>query len=371
MKRLTSFVAALLIAAPPALAADTAADIARRGADMLGQATLALSEASTSSQEVRALTETLRAYETGLAALREGLRQAAAEERALRARLEPRQEALTELILLLQSQSRMTTTLAQAHPGGALPAIRAGMIASDMSPDLSDEVTALLADLDELRAVVALQTASRDHLRTGAREARTARLALLNAVAERRDPPDPFSTDDAAMQALINSSETLGAFADSLVGTGAAADAIPDVWAFPARGTRILSFGERDAAGVPRPGWVLTTERHALVTAPAAATVRFAGEVPEYGKVVLLEPAPGEMLILAGLGDLLAARDDIVSQGDPIGLMPGAPGASDQKLIETSVDGGLISSERLYIELRQNEAPVDPALRFARGTQEG
>lgn len=372
MKHLAlSLAAALILTAPPALAEDAAAAIARRGADMLGQAALALSEASSSTQEVRALSATLQAYETGLAALREGLRRAAAEEDALRARLAPRQEALTDLIVLLQSQTRVTTALAQAHPDGALPAIRAGMIASDMSPDLRDEVGGLLADLDELQAVIALQEASRDQLRTGAREARTARLALLNAVAERRSPPDPFSTDMAAMQALINSSETLGAFADSLLGSGAPAPVGNAPWVTPVRGTPIRSFGERDAAGVARPGWIVETEARALVTAPTPATIRFAGEVPSYGNVVILEPAPDEMVILAGVGDLLTERDDIVSEGDPIGLMPGVERAPDQKLIDSDVLGGQRRTETLYIEVRQDQAPVDPANRFRRDAQEG
>lgn len=372
MKRtLATLAAACLLAAPPAVA-DDAASLAQRGADLLGQAALALSEASSSSQQVRALTETLRAYETGLAALRDALRQAAVEERALRAHLAPRQEALTDLIVLLQSQTRVTTSLAQAHPGGALPAIRAGMVASDMSPDLGAEVAGLLAELEELKAVVALQQASRDQLRSGAREARTARLALLNAVAERRTPPDPFSTDNAAMQALINSSETLGAFADSLAGSGEQIDAPPERdWDTPVRGVRRIGFRETDAAGVPRPGWVMATRPNALVSAPTAATVRFAGEMPGYGSVAILEPAPGDMLILAGIGEILIERDDIVATGDPIGLMPGAPAAHEQNLIENSDVGGQSLTETLYIELRQEQEPIDPGARFARGTQEG
>ena len=105
--------------------------------------------------------------------------------------------------------------------------------------------------------------------------------------------------------------------------------------------------------------------------AKGAATIRFAGEMPRYGNVVILEPNPGEMVILAGIGDVLTERDQIVSQGDPIGLMPGVDGASDQKLIDSDVLGGQPRPETLYIEVRQDQAPVDPANRFRRDAQEG
>ena len=116
---------------------------------------------------------------------------------------------------------------------------------------------------------------------------------------------------------------------------------------------------------------IVETEARALVTAPTPATIRFAGEVPSYGNVVILEPAPDEMVILAGVGDLLTERDDIVSEGDPIGLMPGVERAPDQKLIDSDVLGGHRRTETLYIEVRQDQAPVDPANRFRRDAQEG
>ncbi len=45
----------------------------------------------------------------------------------------------------------------------------------------------------------------------------------------------------------------------------------------PVTATVLHRFNEADAAGIVRPGWVLATGPGALVTAPAAATVRFQG----------------------------------------------------------------------------------------------
>ena len=50
---------------------------------------------------------------------------------------------------------------------------------------------------------------------------------------------------------------------------------------------------------------MLATASGALVSAPAAATVRFQGPLLDYGQVVILEPAPDVLFVLAGLGQVL------------------------------------------------------------------
>ena len=58
----------------------------------------------------------------------------------------------------------------------------------------------------------------------------------------------------------------------------------------PVKGQVIRGFGEKDAAGIARPGLVIATEPRALVTAPVAATIRYRGPLLDYGNVMILEP---------------------------------------------------------------------------------
>jgi len=51
----------------------------------------------------------------------------------------------------------------------------------------------------------------------------------------------------------------------------------------------------------------------------------------------------------------------VLEAGDVVGLM----GGSDVILSETTQVGGASRSETLYIELRENDTPVDPAEWFA------
>ena len=113
----------------------------------------------------------------------------------------------------------------------------------------------------------------------------------------------------------------------------------------------------------------MATETSAIVTTPVEATVRFAGELPDQGRVVILEPRLGELLILAGVGETYVQRNQVLAPGDPVGLMGGKTGAEQQNLIETEVSGGQRRPETLYIELRQGRETVNPSVRFAKNSE--
>ncbi len=363
MKRLAL---CLCLAFAPAAKAQTPADLARDASTYLSQAAVSLSEADGARDRIAALTTTVRAYERGLAAMREGLRQASLEESALRERLAGRDAELMELLATLQSIERSGGATQMLHPDGLLPAIRAGMLASAFVPALNTRAQSVALELSEMRAIVALQTAGQAQLEEGLAGIRAARLALSKAVSNRTDLPEPAATDDATMEALINSSETLAAFADNFTTTPTNADVLDQTWDLPVMGRMLRAFDEPDTGGVRRPGWVLATEARAIVTTPVAATVRFAGDLPDFGTVVILEPRAGELLILAGAADIFVRRDQILSKGEPIGLMGGDFALAQEKLIETEQGGGQPWRETLYIELRQGREPVDPASRFPR-----
>ena len=367
MKRIAICLA--LVLTHPAVAEQAPGDIAREASDYLAQAALALSEANGGRNRIAALTTTVRAYERGLEAMREGLRRAALEERMLRERLEGQDAELISLLAALQSIERSGGAVQSLHPDGPLPAIRTGMLAGAFVPALNERAQSLATELQDVGAMVAVQKAGTERLEEGLKGIREARLALAEAIAKRTDLPERVSTDDAAMQALINSSETLAAFADTFVSDSPWTTPIEEVWELPVIGTLLRDFDEADAAGIRRPGWIMATETSAIVTTPVEATVRFAGELPDQGRVVILEPRLGELLILAGVGETYVQRNQVLAPGDPVGLMGGKTGAEQQNLIETEVSGGQRRPETLYIELRQGRETVNPSVRFAKNSE--
>jgi septal ring factor EnvC (AmiA/AmiB activator) len=359
-----SVVALSVLAGRPAPLAADASQVTLEAADLLAAAAVQLDDATGRSDRISALTQTVRAYETGLAAMREGLRQASLQERVLSERFGAEDRDLGQLLALLQTVSRHTASEVLVHPGDAADTIRAGALTASLVPSLQESASALAAELDELKNLIAVQAAGAASLEAGLEDVRRARSALADAISNRTDLPPRLATDEAAMQALINSAETLAGFANSLIPEGTNADLSNRAWVAPVKGHLLRAFNEADAAGVRRPGLVIATEAEALVTAPLDATVRFSGQVPGQGTVAILEPKAGSLVILAGMETSFVRLGEIVAAEAPIGLMGGVQTSKQKKLIESSQENRPLGAETLYMEVRQGRAPVDPAILF-------
>ncbi len=375
---LRTALAALLLLSAPARAELDAAATASRAAEMLEQAGFALLEADGARDRVEALTQTVRAYEEGLLALREGIRQAALRERTILLVFEAERDRLSRLLGVLQSIEGAPAPLLMMHPEGALGTARSGMIVSEITPAVAEEARALRGQLQELATLRALQDGAVAQLTAALERAQDARSALSQAIAERRMLPENFTRDEDGMAELVESVDSLDSLATLL--SADPPEAAPDLPDFaqargtlrlPVLGTRLRGFGEADAAGVTRPGLVYATRPRALVTAPWPASVRYAGPLLDYGNVIILEPEGSYLVVLAGLGTLYVSAGGLVTSDAPLGLMPGDAGAENEELVlREPQTGGAGMTETLYIELRENGAPVDPTEWFTETTRD-
>jgi septal ring factor EnvC (AmiA/AmiB activator) len=119
-------------------------------------------------------------------------------------------------------------------------------------------------------------------------------------------------------------------------------------------------FGETDAAGIARPGVVLTTEPGATVLAPAAGTVRHAGPLLDYANVIIHEPRSGLLLVFAGMSDVYVEAGEVVAAAAPLGAMGGELRDAAAPLRQPRAGGGASPPDTLYIEVREDGLPVDP-----------
>ena len=337
----------------------------------LRAAATSLEAAEGAHDRVAALTETVRAYEAGLAALREGLRQASIRERAIEGVFVAESDRLARLLGVLQTIQAAPETSLLLHPQGPVGTVRTGMILADVTPALAREAADLRRQLEEVATLRTVQEAALETLEDGLNGVQRARTALSLAVANRTDLPKRLVTDPEAMENLVSSADTLESFAGGLLSTAlvdssvavdsADFDAAKGRLELPALGRVIRRAGEADAAGVRRPGWVVATRPLTLVTTPWPATIRYLGPLLDYGEVAVLEPGEGYFLILAGLGQLYGKVGEVLPKGAPVGLMGGAAVAPDQPfLIAGTEGGGAEATETLYIELRRNGEPLDP-----------
>ncbi len=352
----------------PAEAQNTPSQAALAAAEMLEQASISLSEAESARDRVRALTETIQAYEAGLSAMRDGLRMAATREAQLSAELRAREQDVAQLLGVLQTIETTTPPVLMLHPSGPLGAARAGMMLSEVTPGLNAKAQSLAQDLQEVQTLRVLQQDAAETLTEGLTGVQAARTRLSEAIADRTGLPQRFVEDPIKTAILISSTETLDGFATGLseISEGEIAESDDSIQSrkgdvpLPVQGVLLHRAGETDAAGVTRPGLVLGARPRALVTTPTAATIRYRGPLLDLGNLIILEPQPGLLFVFSGLQEVYGDIGQVIPEGTPVGLMPGET-PEIGAILSTRGDGtGTDRSETLYIEVREDNSPVDP-----------
>jgi septal ring factor EnvC (AmiA/AmiB activator) len=113
----------------------------------------------------------------------------------------------------------------------------------------------------------------------------------------------------------------------------------------PVAGRLVRRFGEPVPGGGRSGGLSWEAPRAARVSSPAAGLVQYVGPVKGWGTILILRLTGGYHLVLAGLGQASVAVGQSVAPGQPVGWMP------DSRQ----------SASELYLEVRQQGAPVNPA----------
>ena len=358
-----------------AVVADTdPAHLAKRAAQQLNMASLALRDAEQASDRVAALTQTIQAYEAGLVAMREGMRHAAISEETLRLQFEAKREEVSRLLGVLQSMQSTSSPLLLLHPSGPIGTARSGMILSEVTPAIQAQAEALRMQLEEVALLHSIQESSAQILVDGLQGAQEARTRLSRAISDRVDLPMRFTKDPVKTAILLGSSETLEGFASGLANIAEETDlqiSLPDfeqakgTLPLPVNGTLLRHYNEADATGIRRPGLLLATRPLAIVTTPWPATIRYQGPLLEYGNVIILEPSSGYLLVLTGLNQVYGKIGEVLPKGAPVGLMGGDAPENGDFLSLSGQQGGFDQTETLYIELRQGKETIDPELWFA------
>ncbi|MEK9878877.1 MAG: peptidase M23 [Paracoccaceae bacterium] len=352
---------------------------ARDAARELEEAAIKLVVAKGEKDRIAALTDTIQAFETALSSLRASLRKVASAQKDIKTRLDLREENISRLIGVLYSIDNEPAPAKLVHPDGPLTTARAGMLLSDVLPRLQRPVEQLKKDLEDLKTLETLQTDSSVILESGLRELQSARSDLVAAASSREELPRRFIEDPAKTAILIAASESIETFIKglSIYGLDDLAQPLPDIeekkgtLAFPVHGRVLRGFNENDAAGIKRPGIVVATTSAAIVTTPAAVTIRYQGDLLDYGLVSILEPQRGILFVFSGLEKTFGKIGEVLPEGSPVGIMGGKPLSAQKILQESVVTGGTYRPETLYVEVRVNEKPQDPLEWFAVKEDEG
>ncbi len=121
-------------------------------------------------------------------------------------------------------------------------------------------------------------------------------------------------------------------------------EAASPIFRLPAEGRILQRFGNHNVSSASSRGLLIATREGAQIVAPGAGEIVFTGPFMDYGRMVIIRHEEGLHTLLAGFERIDVTPGDRVEPGEPIGRM-----------------GAKNTGNRLYLELRKDGHPVDPA----------
>jgi len=333
--------------AQAALAAHRAA-----AAEARAQARQAAAQAAELSEQQVAAAAALRKLEDETGADGAALASLQAQQHQATARLQTAEAALETLLPVMQRLAAQPDATLLATPESPSDAVRAMAIIQGIARRIAAEAANVRTANQRLGALSAETIAAQAQL-TAAAAAQQAAEANLSDEIRAAQAAEMRAADHAAREAEAS----LAAQRKLISITAAVARLVPDARApalpegaggAPVAGHVIQNFGDATLAG-PAAGVSYTAVPGARVVTPCAGTVMFAGAFPAYGQMVIADCGRGTSIILAGMASLDVETGELLAHGQPVGLMAGS------------------HSPTLYVELRQNGTPVDPARWLAAG----
>lgn len=263
------------------------------------------------------------------------------------------------------------------HPDDALQSVRSAVLLGSVVPEMQERMEALSTALRELKqveqsvqneqeqlvATVQKQTEEKQRLELLlAEKAKLQKKSEESLVSERKHNEE-LAQKAASLQDLLAELERQskvqtgsGVINDSteMLVIGGNFAKMRGRLARPAMGSRVQTYSKTSH------GEVYETQSGAIITAPVEGVVRFAGSFRSYGQLLIIDVGQGYHLILAGMGKIDVGQGQMVLEGEPVGSMGTQLVAS-----ATAFDIGK-STPMLYIEIRKDGKPVDPAPWWAR-----
>jgi septal ring factor EnvC (AmiA/AmiB activator) len=273
------------------------------------------------------------------------------QEEALRERLSANRAQLGRLLGALELYSRNPPPALLVSPRSANDAARAAILMRAITPELERRARALSVEAESFQHVRRETEIAHAALFASESEAADQRAEMERLIAEKTGLEARLQADaraaDRDARALAERVASLGGL---VRGVGQQEMRAPDHpgelgrLVKPVDGRLVGRFGKASQG--------LTWKASALsrVRAPANGRVEYSGPLRGWGEVVVIGLGGPWRVVLAGMGRTSVSAGAAVSAGDLVGQM-----------------GGDKVTPELYLELRRDDQPVDPARRLDAG----
>jgi septal ring factor EnvC (AmiA/AmiB activator) len=290
-----------------------------------------------------------------------------------RARLASRQGPVTRLMAALQSLARRPALVGIVQPGSVSDIVHVRAVLASTLPLVRARTADIRADLARTRQLQAGASLAARRLAESRVQLRDQRLALARLEVEHRLRARALGRDalfesDRAI-ALGERARDIVDLMDQLADQAAIREALQSLpgplprpprpgeiaspvetlsWSggtppyrLPVAGRVVTGLGELSDAGVRARGLTIASAAEAMVIAPAAGRIAYAGPFRGYGTIVIIDHGGGWTSLIAGLGTVSTRVGATVAQGSPIGR------------------AGTGEDRRITIELRRRDRAVD------------
>jgi len=322
-----------------------------------------------------------QAYSDEIAAGLEHLRALAQRQQQQQKVLAARQAETAEILAGLEKLGLSPPPVIFVRTEDRRQSLQAAVLLGALLPQMQAKAEAVQADLAALEQLELAVNEAQEHLHL-AREKQAdehMRLALLleekkHAQRQKRQNlREEEKNRKKLAEKVQNLQDLLGEISKQTPspGTGAAPGQMQIEVPFstlrgllprPVAGRRLAGFGQT-VGGKLSQGEIIETAPAAMVLAPAEGVVRYAGRFRSYGQLVIIDAGENYYIILAGMAQIHVAPEQFLLQGEPVGNM--------EKLLLADKGGFMVNkaAPQLYIEIRKDGKPVNPALWWAAAGQ--
>lgn len=325
------------------------------------------------------------------------------QELDVRGRLDGADAEIANVLAALERISLNPPPALIVDPSDALGSARGAMLIAAIVPQLRERADLVGTDLKRLMAIKEQALAEEATLKANYAVLEEEQLRIATLIAARKRGIEQagarLSAEEQAAVELAERASTLRELIDALSAranqTQAATPPQPDMpqlspeaiqlafanaartepavpfplargyLAQPANGVTVVQFGAGDGFGGISQGQSIVTRAEAQVVAPADGWVLYKGPYLNYGQIIILNTGQGYTTLLAGLDTISVDIGQFVLMGEPLGQM------GSRTIGRTVTTNAGNAQPTLYIELRQNNEPIDPESWWARNEQTG
>lgn len=329
--------------------------------------------------EIRALREKLvktaaatQTRESALTRQESELRLLEAREKAAAADFQKRQQQLAEILAALQRLSLRPPVTLASRSDDANDAVRTALVLRGLVPELERRAERLKREIEAYGRLKEAVRARRGTVADADSALGRERQALMGLVEQKqallKETEDEQAANKTRLEALTKEAETLRDLIAKLRQDKAKPDPAPRTAALteppkgkirsfaahrgkltlPAAGTVSARFGSEEKLGEFSKGVMIAARSGAQAVAPFDGQIVFAGPFRGYGRILIIEHRDGYHSLIVGLARIDASVKQWVLAGEPVGIV----GEHESR------------GAQLYVEIRHNGRPIDPAQWF-------